>query len=294
MELRQLEYFVEFCKDLNFSKTAKRLYITPQGLSKAIHALEDDLQIPLTTSVNGRLKLTVYGEYLAKRGTHIVNMVEKTEKEVVHMYQLDNNNISINLSNTIRCIIQAQVHKDFLQQHPDITLNIHEYRDIECENKLLTGEVDAALSLGPLDPNLFQAYYLFDSPYTMMMHRSHRLAKKKVICFDDLVGEKLVGMDKNYKTYYLFDKAAKAKGVELQFVEYVDGALNSYFLCKDNHEYIGSLVGYLPQLLRDDSICYVPFDMDEFSLKVYVAILKERYKPYALRTYINFIRGFFV
>ncbi len=292
MELKQLEYFVEFSKDLNFSKTAKRFFITPQGLSKAIHLLEDELQIPLITNLKGRIGLTTYGEYLAKRGTGIIGSIETLKKEIVHMYQLENNVISLNLSNSIRTIIYADVHNEFKELHPNISFIMHEHRDIECENKLLTGEVDVAISLGPLDPELFETYHLFDSPFTIMVHCSHRLANKSQIRFADLAGEKMVGMDENYKTYYLFSDAAKVHGVELQFVDNVDGALNSYYLCRGNHSYVGSLIGYLPKLFSDETMRYISFDMDEFCLNVYLVILKGRYRPYALSTYIDFIRHY--
>lgn len=292
MDLKQLEYFVEFCQDMNYSRAAKRLFITPQGLSKAIHLLEDELEIPLTTSVKGRIELTTYGEYLAKRSTYILGLVDMMQKDIVHMYQLENNNISINLSNSIRVIIYADVHNEFLEAHPDISLDIHEYKDMDCEEKLLTGELDAAVVLGPLNTELFQTYHLFNSTFTMMMHKSHPLANKKMIGFDDLRGVPLVAMDESYKTHHLFAEACRAHGVEPDYSDEVDGALDCYYMCRSKPEYVGSLIGYLPQLFASGGMRYIPFDPAQFSLKVELAILKGRYRPYALNTYIEFIRNY--
>ena len=38
LTLKWLYYFLEICKDMNMSKTASRLFISQQGLSKAINS----------------------------------------------------------------------------------------------------------------------------------------------------------------------------------------------------------------------------------------------------------------
>jgi DNA-binding transcriptional LysR family regulator len=43
MNHRQLQYFVEVYKEKSISSAARKLYISPQGVSRAIHDLESDL-----------------------------------------------------------------------------------------------------------------------------------------------------------------------------------------------------------------------------------------------------------
>lgn len=47
MTLKQLYYFVEICEDYSYTAAAKRLYVTQQGLSKAIVELENELDCSL-------------------------------------------------------------------------------------------------------------------------------------------------------------------------------------------------------------------------------------------------------
>ncbi|NCC69383.1 MAG: LysR family transcriptional regulator [Clostridia bacterium] len=47
MDSRQLLYFKAVCDEGGFTKAAEKLFISPQGISKAIHKLEDELGVPL-------------------------------------------------------------------------------------------------------------------------------------------------------------------------------------------------------------------------------------------------------
>lgn len=66
MNLKQLQYFWEFSKSKSITQTAARLYITQQGLSRAIHTLENELGCPLIQQDGGKVILTNYGELWAK------------------------------------------------------------------------------------------------------------------------------------------------------------------------------------------------------------------------------------
>ena len=43
MDAVQLQYFKAVCETGSYSRAAEQLYISPQGISKAIHKLEDEL-----------------------------------------------------------------------------------------------------------------------------------------------------------------------------------------------------------------------------------------------------------
>jgi DNA-binding transcriptional LysR family regulator len=58
-------YFLDFSKTLSISQTASNFYMTPQGISRAIHSLEKEFGVPLITrSSNNTLSLTAAGAAL--------------------------------------------------------------------------------------------------------------------------------------------------------------------------------------------------------------------------------------
>lgn len=65
MHIEYLYYFEDFAETLSISKTAANFFMTPQGLSRALHQLEKDFGITLIAYQNNSVTLTPAGEELA-------------------------------------------------------------------------------------------------------------------------------------------------------------------------------------------------------------------------------------
>ena len=72
MHIEYLYYFRDFSKSLSISKTAAEYYMTPQGLSRALHQLEKDFGITLMAYNNNAVTLTPAGKELAERVEGII------------------------------------------------------------------------------------------------------------------------------------------------------------------------------------------------------------------------------
>lgn len=47
MDFKQLNYFIAVYKTASFTAAARQLHISQQGLSKSVHNLEKELELPL-------------------------------------------------------------------------------------------------------------------------------------------------------------------------------------------------------------------------------------------------------
>ncbi len=65
MTIKQLEYFMEVARSLNYSEAAKRLFISQPALSRSITALEEELGVRLFTRNKHNVALTSAGLVLA-------------------------------------------------------------------------------------------------------------------------------------------------------------------------------------------------------------------------------------
>lgn len=72
MDIKILRYFLQICKDGSFSKAAKNLYISQQGLSKSISNLEKEIGVSVFNRTSKGNELTAYGEYLKNKASTIV------------------------------------------------------------------------------------------------------------------------------------------------------------------------------------------------------------------------------
>ncbi len=65
IEIQQLRCFALFGKNLNYTQTAKELFLTRQAVSKAIHSIESELDIVLVDKDGAKLMLTPSGRRFA-------------------------------------------------------------------------------------------------------------------------------------------------------------------------------------------------------------------------------------
>lgn len=66
MNLSQLYYFKKLAELEHYTRAAKELYITQPALSEAIHALEDELGVPLFQREGRNVRLTKYGHEFSR------------------------------------------------------------------------------------------------------------------------------------------------------------------------------------------------------------------------------------
>lgn len=83
MELRVLQYFLAVAKEQSISAAAQSLHLTRPTLSRQIKELEDELGRPLMIRGNRKITLTEDGMLLRRRAEEILDLVQRTEKEVM-------------------------------------------------------------------------------------------------------------------------------------------------------------------------------------------------------------------
>jgi DNA-binding transcriptional LysR family regulator len=77
VELRDLRYFVVLAEELHYRRAAKRLFITPSSLSKAVSRLEDSLGVDLLERSPRHVSLTDTGALVAGKAAEIIRAVDR-------------------------------------------------------------------------------------------------------------------------------------------------------------------------------------------------------------------------
>ena len=83
VELRVLQYFLAVAREQNISAAAQSLHLTQPTLSRQLKELEDELGTQLMIRGNRKIILTEEGALLRKRAEEILELVDRTEKEIV-------------------------------------------------------------------------------------------------------------------------------------------------------------------------------------------------------------------
>ncbi|MBD9288787.1 MAG: LysR family transcriptional regulator [Faecalibacterium sp.] len=146
MTIQQLRYFLALCQDLNYTRTAERLYLSRQALRLSIAALENELCGPLFINVRNHLALTEKGQRFRAQAAPVV---EQFDRMCAQAYQ-DIRSPALRLGISVALVpnylpMLGDVLEQFRQQYPGIPL----------ETTLLSNDaVCAQLQNGTLDAGL--------------------------------------------------------------------------------------------------------------------------------------------
>ena len=123
MELRLLRYFLTVAKEQSFTKAAEQLHITQPTLSRQMTALEDELGITLFLRTWKRTTLTDEGILLKRRALEILNLEEKTLKELKGKEDVVEGTITIGCGEFAAVETLARICKTYKEKYPLIQLH---------------------------------------------------------------------------------------------------------------------------------------------------------------------------
>lgn len=133
----------------SISNTARNLYLSEPALSKKFRRIERELGVPLLRRTTGGSTLTEAGFLLADKGTELLRMrddllaqLEQVGKRVPEPQEVLHLGISECYANTLLSVLLPR----FLQQHPNLRLDLLTQPTDTLERYCLDGRVDLILT----------------------------------------------------------------------------------------------------------------------------------------------------
>lgn len=193
MEFRVLQYFLAVTREQSISKAVKYLHLSQPTLSRQLRDMEEELGKKLFIRSNRKITLTEEGILLRKRAEEIVELVQKTEKEISLSDEILAGDIHIGAGETegFRNIVKVanQLRKDY----PLIHFHIISGDKSAVLEDLDHGLIDFALIFGDIDDTRYDSIILPSMDYFgVMMKKNDILSEKEVITPKDLIGKPLI------------------------------------------------------------------------------------------------------
>ena len=193
MELRVLQYFLVVAREENITKAASLLHITQPTLSRQLMSLEEELGVKLFRRGKHSIVLTEDGMLLRRRAQEIVDLAEKTAKELMHGEEAVSGEISIGCGETQNMKPLAEIMASFQQKYPDVSFHIYTAIADDVKERLENGTLDMGLLLEPVEISRYHYVRMpLKEKWQVLMRRDSRLAKREKIRPEDLVGVPLI------------------------------------------------------------------------------------------------------
>ncbi|MDK2813211.1 MAG: hypothetical protein PWQ08_466 [Clostridiales bacterium] len=290
MEIRQMIYLVEICNGPSLSAAAERLYLTPQALSKAIRALEEELKAPLFFREKGRLLLTPFGRRVLREVKPFVDDYNNLCEQLSRLSTQERGRLSVVFAHGVPNALVGNPVEELAQRYPEVTFDLMELPDLLAEQNLLNEESDIGFLVGPPQPQQeFWYQTLKRCRLCAVVNKDHPLASHKSLCIDDLAGQPIITKNTLFRAYHMVDDLAKQRGIALQY------ALRSpdeilWISMLEKNKGVGIGVSFLSQELRqtDQLLVHIPFEEPQLVWEICVATKKGHYLSAAGKAVLDY------
>ena len=186
MTITQLKYVMAVAEHQNFTKAAKKTFVTQPTLSMQIQKLEEELDIQIFDRTKKPIELTTVGKKIVSQARNIVNEAERMQDVVDQEKGFVGGEFKLGIIPTIMPTLLPMFLKTFTNKYPKIQLKIEELTTDEIINKINDGHLDAAIAATPLSHDKIKERVLFYEPFVGYIPESHRLFSKDKIDSKDL------------------------------------------------------------------------------------------------------------
>ena len=270
MNQKQLAYFIEVYQTRNIQLAADKLYVSRQGVSKVIRALEKELSQMLFERTSNGLLPTDFATALLPHAKHLLDEYDyiagmkslaSLKQQPVVIYALDH----------ILEYLTANFLLDCKQAHPYIIPSFIDTTDDNAMESLLAGKCDFAIVTGPLDMTRFTGTPLFFSRYCARLNASHPLAQKAFIAYDDLKGQSLISKGRAYACFrHNMDTEILARGYDIELLaETADESIIEDLLLRT--QAVNLSYDYAAVMHRHPDIRMLPIEEETNGQMIYLA-----------------------
>lgn len=177
MNIQQLEYLIAVDKYKHFGKAAQACFITQPTLSAMIQKFEDELDVKIFDRTTHPIRTTDVGIQIIDEAKNVIDSVNELKNRASLLNNVLSGKLNLGIIPTVSNFILPSEIFDFLQENPNIELNVKEMTTENIIKLLKSGELDAGIISTPYDAaNDFYQDFLFNEE--LMIYSSDTDFKK--------------------------------------------------------------------------------------------------------------------
>lgn len=209
MEIQQLYYYMELCKQKNFTEAGYACNMTQGALSKQIRKLENELGITLIRRNTRKFELSKEGEIFLSYAKKMTGTYEEMLKNVQK-----NQEIKIGCMPVLAPYHFARLVADFRKEYPDIKLVIDERIASEIQEN--SDRYDFLILRENMmeDQKKFRFSPLYDDKLCAVLYEKHPLYGRNRLQLKELKDDVFIFPERGSGSYEVFYKSCEKAGFE--------------------------------------------------------------------------------
>lgn len=258
MDIKDLEIFLAIVQEKSIARASKRLYMTPQGISKVVKNLETELDCRLFTRNSSGMALTESGERFLEYAQKATKNYYQMKNDILHIEQRKNGMVDLLSAYGILRLVTPDCITAFRKAHPEVEFHYREYPDLQAERLFAEKEGNVAFSIGKFDGELYEVVPLETFPIKLLVNEKHPLSRRESVMIKDLEGEPLYIESSQFVIYHLIMDRCLAAGFAPDVVFETSGFSLCHKMVKANKG-ISVTVDFVYDDMKGTGMRLIPF-----------------------------------
>lgn len=180
MDLRRIETFMAVAELGSFSAASRKLHRSQAAVSTHVQQLEEELRVPLFDRTTRRVALTAEGRLLLARCRTVMSELDEVSRELGERSELRRGHVSIGTVPSVASLRLPAALAAFKQQHPGITLELHEGSVSSIHHDLRERTTDFAVAPAFGEPKDLAQEKVVRDPFVAVLPKKFDVAARSI------------------------------------------------------------------------------------------------------------------
>ncbi|MCD9026156.1 LysR family transcriptional regulator [Cohnella silvisoli] len=286
MELRQLDYFIQICKEGSFTKAAEVLMVSQPTLSQQIRVLEGEYCTPLFYRVGRGIQITEAGQILFDKGLSVKQLIEESRKEIYELKNIQRGELTIGVLPGDLFYLMPHFAQ-FREQYPDISLKFVE--TVDFSEQVLQNKIDIGITTGSEQNKHTDSIHLTKEEQVLIIAENHPWAENATIPFRELQHLDTVLFFQSTMCREFIDSYVMKSGITLNST--IVAVSSSSILSMVNHGYGVALLSLpLVESYNHPKIKIIRLTDPTPTREIKLSYHKNKFRKHTVRTFIERLR----
>jgi len=218
MNLETLSLYCDVIRSGSFSLGAAAHRISQSAASQAVRQLEDDLGTQLIDRTKRPFMVTPEGKKFFDACLSLLDAFDKAKADITHQKALVGGTVRVAVIYSVGLQDMGFYTQQFTARFPQAKIRLAYLHPDAVVEAVVNDEADLGILSFPTHHRSLTIIPWHDEPMVFVCHRTHALAKKRVISFRDLVDEKFVAFEKNLPIRKAIDKSLRQRGGKVEAI----------------------------------------------------------------------------
>lgn len=187
MEIRVLRYFLAVVREESITKASEMLHITQPTLSRQLAQMEEEIGVKLFDRGTRKIKLTNEGILLRRRAEEILQLVDKTERELVEQEEQVEGKVTIGCGEIASVRLLPELFRSFRGKYPGVSFDLFTATADLVKEQMDKGLLDIGLLLEPVDVEKYDFIrFNMKENWVVLMRSDDPLAERESVTAKEL------------------------------------------------------------------------------------------------------------